>query len=68
MEESPKQHSSMPCMAEAMSKIKTAASTTQYSGSESSPPRKLSETLSKKYEKMFKKQNHEIVEEITPML
>lgn len=35
MEESPKQHSSMPCMAEAMSKIKTAASTTQYSGSES---------------------------------
>lgn len=36
MEESPKQHSSMPCMAEAMSKIKTAASTTQYSGSESS--------------------------------
>lgn len=33
-----------------------------------SPPRKLSETLSKKYEKMFKKQNHEIVEEITPML
>lgn len=38
MEESPKQHSSMPCMAEAMSKIKTAASTTQYSGSESSSP------------------------------
>lgn len=36
MEKSPKQHSSMPCMAEAMSKIKTAASTTQYSGSESS--------------------------------
>ena len=34
----------------------------------SAPPRKLSETLSKKYEKMFKKQNHEIVEEITPML
>lgn len=31
-------------------------------------PGKLSETLSKKYEKMFKKQNHEIVEEITPML
>ena len=24
--------------------------------------------LAKKYEKMFKKQNHEIVEEITPML
>lgn len=32
------------------------------------PPGKLSETLSKKYEKMFKKQNHETVEEITPML
>lgn len=31
-------------------------------------PGELSETLSKKYEKMFKKQNHEIVEEITPML
>ena len=31
-------------------------------------PDKLSETLSKKYEKMFKKQNHEIVEEITPMI
>lgn len=40
MEESPKQHSSMPCMAEAMSKIKTAASTTQYSGSESSSPQR----------------------------
>ena len=26
------------------------------------------EDLLKKYEKMFKKQNHEIVEEITPML
>ena len=39
-EESPKQHSSMPCMAEAMSKIKTAASTTQYSGSESSSPQR----------------------------
>ena len=38
--ESPKQHSSMPCMAEAMSKIKTAASTTQYSGSESSSPQR----------------------------
>lgn len=33
-------HSSMPCMAEAMSKIKTAASTTQYSGSESSSPQR----------------------------
>lgn len=32
------------------------------------PPAELSEILSKKYEKMFKKQNHEIVEEITPML
>ena len=31
-------------------------------------PGKLSETLSKKYEKMFKKQNHETVEEITPMI
>lgn len=31
-------------------------------------PDKLSETLSKKYEKMFKKQNHETVEEIPPML
>lgn len=30
----------MPCMAEAMSKIKTAASTTQYSGSESSSPQR----------------------------
>lgn len=40
MEESPKQHSSMPCMAEAMSKIKTSASTTQYSGSESSSPQR----------------------------
>lgn len=40
MEESPKQHSSMPCMAEAMSKIKTAASKTQYSGSESSSPQR----------------------------
>ena len=38
--ESPKQHSSMPCMAEAMSKIKPAASTTQYSGSESSSPQR----------------------------
>ena len=38
--ESPKQHSSMPCMAEAMSKIKTAASTTQYSGSENSSPQR----------------------------
>ena len=28
------------CMAEAMSKIKTAASTTQYSGSESSSPQR----------------------------
>lgn len=28
----------------------------------------LSEILSKKYKKMFKKQNHEIVEEITPMI
>lgn len=37
---SPKQHSSMPCMAEAMSKIKTAASTTQYSGSENSSPQR----------------------------
>lgn len=35
-----KAHSSMPCMAEAMSKIKTAASTTQYSGSESSSPQR----------------------------
>lgn len=34
------EHSSMPCMAEAMSKIKTAASTTQYSGSESSSPQR----------------------------
>ena len=33
-----------------------------------SVPGELSETLSKKYEKMFKKQNHETVEEITPML
>lgn len=32
------------------------------------PPVELSETLSKKYEKMFKKQNHETVEEITPMI
>lgn len=32
------------------------------------PPVELSEILSKKIEKMFKKQNHEIVEEITPML
>ena len=31
-------------------------------------PGELSEILLKKYEKMFKKQNHEIVEEITPML
>lgn len=46
--------------------------TLEYKGKELvlnlSPPRKLSETLSKKYEKMFKKQNHEIVEEITPMI
>ena len=32
------------------------------------PSVELSETLSKKYEKMFKKQNHETVEEITPMI
>ena len=32
------------------------------------PPAELSEILSKKYEKMFKKQNHETVEEIPPML
>ena len=31
-------------------------------------PGELSEILSKKYEKMFKKQNHETVEEIPPML
>ena len=31
-------------------------------------PGELSETLSEKYEKMFKKQNHETVEEITPMI
>ena len=31
-------------------------------------PGELSETLSKKYEKMFKKQNHETVEEIPPMI
>lgn len=31
-------------------------------------PGELSEILSKKYEKMFKKQNHETVEEITPMI
>lgn len=28
----------------------------------------LSETLSEKYEKMFKKQDHETVEEIPPMI
>lgn len=32
------------------------------------PPAELSEILLKKYEKMFKKQNHETVEEITPMI
>lgn len=31
-------------------------------------PRQIIRNIVKKYEKMLKKQNHEIVEEITPML